>query len=90
MLQVTASCAGILLSADRALELIVSRSPVFVGVLVISSKIISPRRQDLVSTGASGYEFIKLDAGMTELLRPSLYGAVHPIVVVPSKVGEFT
>ena len=46
----------------------------------------SPRRQDLVSTGASGYEFIKLDAGMTELLRPSLYGALHPIVVVPSKV----
>eukprot|EP00904_Undaria_pinnatifida_P002511 jgi/Undpi1/12260/HiC_scaffold_5.g01936.m1 len=41
--------------------------------------------QDLVSTGALGYEFIKLDAGMTELLRPSLYGALHPIVVVPSK-----
>lgn len=46
----------------------------------------SPRGQDLVSTGALGYEFIKLDAGMTELLRPSLYGALHPIVVVPSKV----
>ncbi|CAM9552319.1 unnamed protein product, partial [Ectocarpus sp. 12 AP-2014] len=43
--------------------------------------------QDLVSTGSGGYEFIKLDAGMTELLRPSLYGALHPIVVVPAK-GE--
>ncbi|CAM9960019.1 unnamed protein product [Ectocarpus sp. 4 AP-2014] len=43
--------------------------------------------QDLVSTGSGGYEFIKLDAGMTELLRPSLYGAVHPIVVVPAE-GE--
>ncbi|KAA8500056.1 Diaminopimelate decarboxylase [Porphyridium purpureum] len=39
--------------------------------------------QDVVSTGASGHEFIKLDAGMTEVLRPSLYGAVHPVVVVP-------
>ncbi|CBJ32419.1 conserved unknown protein [Ectocarpus siliculosus] len=43
--------------------------------------------QDLVSTGSGGYEFIKLDAGMTELLRPSLYGALHPIVVVPAE-GE--
>lgn len=42
--------------------------------------------QDVVSTGSAGYEFIKLDAGMTELLRPSLYGAVHPLVVVPAKV----
>lgn len=48
----------------------------------------SPHCQDLVSTGDSGYEFIKLDAGMTELLRPSLYGALHPLVVVPSKVRE--
>lgn len=38
--------------------------------------------QDLVSTGANGYEFLKLDAGMTEILRPSLYGAQHPIYVV--------
>eukprot|EP00752_Nemacystus_decipiens_P008534 g7622.t1 len=43
--------------------------------------------QDVVSTGGAGYEFIKLDAGMTELLRPSLYGALHPLVVVPAK-GE--
>ena len=43
--------------------------------------------QDVVSTGSAGYEFIKLDAGMTELLRPSLYGALHPLVVVPAKVN---
>lgn len=42
--------------------------------------------QDVVSTGSEGYEFIKLDAGMTELLRPSLYGAPHPIIVVPAEV----
>ncbi|MEZ4334595.1 MAG: diaminopimelate decarboxylase [Myxococcota bacterium] len=38
---------------------------------------------DLVDTGADGHRFIKIDSGMTELLRPSLYGAQHPIAVVP-------
>ncbi|RPG83971.1 MAG: diaminopimelate decarboxylase [Coraliomargarita sp. TMED73] len=38
--------------------------------------------QDRVSTGSEGYEFIKLDTGMTEILRPSLYGAQHPIRIV--------
>lgn len=33
--------------------------------------------QDIVTTGANGHEFIKLDAGMTEVLRPSLYGALR-------------
>ncbi len=40
--------------------------------------------QDIVSTGKAGYEFLKLDAGMTELLRPSLYGAQHAIIIVPA------
>jgi len=40
--------------------------------------------QDKVSTtGESGHTFLKLDAGMTDVLRPSLYGAVHPITVLP-------
>ncbi|MEW6753703.1 MAG: diaminopimelate decarboxylase [Candidatus Latescibacterota bacterium] len=38
---------------------------------------------DLADTGAGGYRFVKVDTGMTEMLRPSLYGAQHPIVVVP-------
>jgi diaminopimelate decarboxylase len=33
-----------------------------------------------VNTGAQGYTFIKLDSGMSEIMRPSLYGAQHPIV----------
>lgn len=37
---------------------------------------------DKVDTGADGYQFLKLDSGMTDILRPSLYGAQHPIVVV--------
>ncbi len=31
--------------------------------------------QDLTSTGEDGYDFIKLDTGMTENARPSMYGA---------------
>ena len=38
---------------------------------------------DIVTTGKEGYSFVKVDTGMTELMRPSLYGAQHPIVVVP-------
>lgn len=41
------------------------------------------RIQDTTQTGSEGYRFLKLDAGMTEVLRPSLYGAQHPIHVVP-------
>lgn len=39
--------------------------------------------QDMVTTGEQGHTFLKLDSGMTEVLRPSLYGAQHPIVVFP-------
>ena len=39
---------------------------------------------DVVDTGAEGNVFIKVDSGMTENLRPSLYGAQHPLVVVPA------
>jgi diaminopimelate decarboxylase len=38
--------------------------------------------QDVVSTGAEGYEFLKLNTGMTEILRPSLYGSQHPIAIL--------
>lgn len=38
---------------------------------------------DVVDTGDEGFNFIKLDSGMTEILRPSMYGAQHPIWVVP-------
>ncbi|MFP6900496.1 MAG: diaminopimelate decarboxylase, partial [Opitutales bacterium] len=43
--------------------------------------------QDVASTGAEGHSFLKLDAGMTEILRPSLYGAQHAIISLP-KAGS--
>lgn len=39
---------------------------------------------DVVDTGRRGYKFLKVDTGMTEMLRPSMYGAQHPIEVVPA------
>lgn len=38
---------------------------------------------DVVDTGPEGHVFLKIDAGMTEIVRPSMYGAQHPIIVVP-------
>jgi diaminopimelate decarboxylase len=37
---------------------------------------------DVVDTGRDGYLFAKLDTGMPEVTRPSLYGAQHPIEVL--------
>jgi diaminopimelate decarboxylase len=39
---------------------------------------------DIVDTGENGYRFIKTDSGMTEITRTCLYGAQHPIKVVPA------
>ena len=43
---------------------------------------------DVVDTGKDGYKFIKIDTGMTEVIRPSMYGAQHPISVVPAGEEE--
>ena len=51
--------------------------------LVANAGAVLSRVQDLVSTGTR--EFIKLDSGMTEILRPSLYGSQHPVYLYPAK-----
>lgn len=52
--------------------------------LVANAASLVTKIQDVVSTGGpDGVTFLKLNAGMTEILRPSLYAAQHPIVVVP-------
>jgi len=38
---------------------------------------------DVVSTGDGGYSIIKIDAGLTEVIRPGFYGSLHPLVTVP-------
>ena len=42
---------------------------------------------DVISTGEDGFDFIKLDAGLTELIRPGFYGSLHPLVSIPAE-GE--
>jgi diaminopimelate decarboxylase len=50
--------------------------------LVANAGVIVASCVDVVATGAEGYLFAKLDAGMPEITRPSLYGAQHPIDVL--------
>jgi diaminopimelate decarboxylase len=42
----------------------------------------------VVDTGPKGHVFVKIDAGMAEILRPSLYGAQHPVRFVAAKGRE--
>jgi diaminopimelate decarboxylase len=56
--------------------------------LVANAGAIVSTIRDIVDTGAEGYTFLKIDSGMTEVLRPSLYGAQHPLVVVPVEAAE--
>lgn len=53
--------------------------------LVADAGAIVTTAMDIVDTGKDGYRFIKIDSGMTETVRPSMYGAQHPIVVVPAE-----
>lgn len=39
---------------------------------------------DIVDTGPEGCRFLKIDSGMNDILRPSLYGAQHPIILFPA------
>ena len=54
--------------------------------LVANAGVVIARVEDIKST--PDYDFIMTNSGMTELTRPSLYGAQHPIVVVP-RINEF-
>ena len=58
--------------------------------LVANAGALLARVQDCVATGENGYQFVKLDAGMTDLLRPSIYGAQHPIAILQSKGSQST
>ena len=53
--------------------------------LVGNAGVIVSRVMDIVDTGKGGNQFIKIDSGMTENIRPSMYGSQHPIVVVPQE-----
>jgi len=56
--------------------------------LVANAGALISTAMDITDTGAEGYSFIKIDAGMTEVLRPSLYGAQHPIISVAAEPDQ--
>jgi diaminopimelate decarboxylase len=39
---------------------------------------------DVVNTGNDGFEFIKLDTGMNDFIRPGMYGGIHEISTLSS------
>ncbi|MDR0535467.1 MAG: diaminopimelate decarboxylase [Puniceicoccales bacterium] len=56
--------------------------------LTANCGVLLARVQDITDTGEAGRRFLKLDTGMTELLRPGLYGAQHPAEIVPADAGR--
>mmetsp|Transcript_129837 Transcript_129837/g.375894 ORF Transcript_129837/g.375894 Transcript_129837/m.375894 type:complete len:478 (-) Transcript_129837:57-1490(-) len=64
-------------------------------LMAMSGALVSKVQDKVFTTGESGHTFLKLDSGMTDVLRPSLYGAIHPITILPgsglaSDVGSET
>jgi len=52
-------------------------------LVAMAGALVSTVQDKVMTTGDSGHTFLKLDAGMTDVLRPSLYGAIHPMTVLP-------
>jgi diaminopimelate decarboxylase len=52
-------------------------------LVAMAGAVVSTIQDKVFTTGDSGHTFLKLDAGMTDVLRPSLYGAVHPMTMFP-------
>jgi diaminopimelate decarboxylase len=50
--------------------------------LVANAGVLVTTIEDIVDTGEEGYTFLKINTGMNDILRPSLYGAQHPIEVI--------
>jgi diaminopimelate decarboxylase len=44
--------------------------------------------EDIVDTGPEGHNFLKLNTGMNDILRPSYYGAQHPIALLSDSSDE--
>lgn len=52
-------------------------------LVAMAGALVSTVQDKVITTGDSGHTFLKLDSGMTDVLRPSLYGAIHPITILP-------
>jgi len=52
-------------------------------LVAMAGALVSTIQDKVHTTGDQGHAFLKLDAGMTDVLRPSLYGAIHPMTLFP-------
>jgi diaminopimelate decarboxylase len=43
---------------------------------------------DLVDTGKGGYHFARLNTGMDMIVRPTMYGSQHPIMIAKKLKSE--
>jgi len=50
--------------------------------LVANSTAIIANVGDITNTGADGYTFLRINTGMSDILRPAMYGSTHPIIIV--------
>lgn len=62
--------------------------------LVVHAGTLLTKVVDRTDTGVNGHQFARVDTGMTDILRPAMYGAQHPLITVPMnneprKDGEF-
>jgi diaminopimelate decarboxylase len=53
-------------------------------LVAMSGALVSTVQDKVFTTGEGSHTFLKLDSGMTDVLRPSLYGAIHPLTILPS------
>jgi len=52
-------------------------------LVAMAGALVSSVQDKVFTTGDGSHTFLKLDAGMTDVLRPSLYGAIHPMTILP-------
>jgi len=52
-------------------------------LVAMSGALVSTIQDKVFTTGEGSHTFLKLDSGMTDVLRPSLYGAIHPMTLFP-------
>jgi diaminopimelate decarboxylase len=56
--------------------------------MVANVGILMAQVDDIVDTGSKGHTFIKLNTGMNDILRPSYYGAQHPMMLLSESAEE--
>lgn len=52
-------------------------------LVAMAGALVSTVQDKVFTTGEGSHTYLKLDSGMTDVLRPSLYGAIHPMTLFP-------